>query len=40
MEMVLSRGTTGLVENATKITCPMHKKIFSLVDGSNLNGEE
>ena len=39
MEMVLSRGMTGSTEGIPKIACPMHKKTFSLVDGSNLNGE-
>jgi len=40
MEMVLSRGMTGSADGVPKIACPMHKKTFSLVDGSNLNGEE
>lgn len=40
MEMVLSRGLTGDTEGIPKLACPMHKKTFSLVDGSNLNGEE
>jgi nitrite reductase (NADH) small subunit len=40
MEMVLSRGMTGSADDVPKIACPMHKKTFSLVDGSNLNGEE
>ncbi|MNL73118.1 nitrite reductase small subunit [compost metagenome] len=40
MEMVLSRGMTGSADDIPKIACPMHKKTFSLVDGSNLNGEE
>ena len=40
MEMVLSRGMTGSVEDVPKIACPMHKKTFSLVDGTNLNGED
>lgn len=40
MEMVLSRGMTGSANNVPKIACPMHKKTFSLVDGTNLNGEE
>lgn len=40
MEMVLSRGMTGSADNIPKIACPMHKKTFSLVDGSNLNGDE
>jgi nitrite reductase (NADH) small subunit len=40
MEMVLSRGMTGSADGIPKIACPMHKKTFSLLDGSNLNGEE
>lgn len=40
MEMVLSRGMTGSAEGIPKIACPMHKKTFSLIDGSSLNGEE
>jgi len=40
MEMVLSRGMTGSADSIPKIACPMHKKTFSLVDGSNLNGED
>ncbi|HEY4618118.1 MAG TPA: nitrite reductase small subunit NirD [Flavobacterium sp.] len=40
MEMVLSRGMTGSADDVPKIACPMHKKTFSLADGSNLNGEE
>ena len=40
MEMVLSRGMTGSADDIPKIACPMHKKTFSLVDGSNLNGAD
>jgi nitrite reductase (NADH) small subunit len=40
MEMVLSRGMIGSANEIPKIACPMHKKTFSLVDGSNLNGDE
>ena len=40
MEMVLSRGMIGDAEGTPKVACPMHKKTFSLEDGSNLNGEE
>jgi len=40
MEMVLSRGMTGSADDIPKIACPLHKKTFSLVDGSNLNGED
>ena len=40
MEMVLSRGMTGSADGVPKIACPMHKKTFSLVDGTNLNGDD
>jgi nitrite reductase (NADH) small subunit len=40
MEMVLSRGMIGSADDIPKIACPMHKKTFSLVDGSNLNGDD
>lgn len=40
MEMVLSRGMIGSADEIPKIACPMHKKTFSLADGSNLNGED
>ncbi len=40
MEMVLSRGMIGSTDDIPKIACPMHKNTFSLVDGSNLNGDD
>jgi nitrite reductase (NADH) small subunit len=40
MQMVLSRGMIGSTNNIPKIACPMHKKTFSLIDGTNTNGEE
>ncbi|MGB5941861.1 MAG: nitrite reductase small subunit NirD [Leeuwenhoekiella sp.] len=40
LEMVLSRGMIGDTEGIPKVACPMHKKTFSLEDGSNLNGED
>jgi nitrite reductase (NADH) small subunit len=40
MEMVLSRGMIGSANEIPKIACPLHKKTFSLVDGSNLNGDD
>ena len=40
MEMVLSRGMIGSADDIPKIACPMHKKTFSLKDGSNLNGDD
>ena len=40
MEMVLSLGMIGDKEDIPKVACPMHKKNFSLEDGSNLGGED
>lgn len=40
MEMVLSRGMIGDADGTPKVACPMHKKNFSLEDGSNLNGDD
>ncbi len=40
MEMVLSRGMIGSMDDIPKIACPLHKKTFSLVDGSNLSGDD
>ena len=40
MEMVLSLGMIGDKEDIPKVACPMHKKNFSLEDGSNLAGED
>ncbi|WPR71449.1 nitrite reductase small subunit NirD [Flavobacterium sp. NG2] len=40
MEMVLSRGMIGSAEDTPKIACPIHKKTFSLKDGSNLSGDD
>lgn len=40
MEMVLSLGMIGDKDGIPKIACPMHKKNFSLEDGSNLAGED
>jgi nitrite reductase (NADH) small subunit len=40
MEMVLSLGMIGDNEGIPKVACPMHKKNFSLEDGSNLAGED
>jgi nitrite reductase (NADH) small subunit len=40
MEMVLSLGMIGDKDGIPKVSCPMHKKNFSLEDGSNLAGEE
>ena len=40
MEMVLSLGMIGDKAGIPKVACPMHKKNFSLEDGSNLGGED
>ena len=40
MEMVLSLGMIGDKEGIPKVACPLHKKNFSLEDGSNLGGED
>ncbi|MCF6296735.1 MAG: nitrite reductase small subunit NirD [Flavobacteriaceae bacterium] len=39
LEMVLSRGMLGDNQGIPKISCPMHKKTFSLETGENLNGD-
>ncbi len=38
-EMVLSRGLLGDIDGIPKVTCPMHKKSFSLEDGKGINEE-
>ncbi|MHB0755553.1 nitrite reductase small subunit NirD [Polaribacter sp. M15] len=40
IEMVLSRGMIGDDKGIPKVACPLHKKTFSLEDGSNLSGED
>lgn len=40
LEMVLSLGMIGDKEGIAKVACPMHKKNFSLEDGSNIGGED
>ncbi|WP_418262379.1 nitrite reductase small subunit NirD [Flavobacterium faecale] len=40
MEMVLSRGMIGSADDTPKIACPLHKNTFSLVDGTNLSGND
>ena len=40
LEMVLSRGMIGEEKDIPKVACPMHKKTFSLENGTNLNGED
>jgi NAD(P)H-dependent nitrite reductase small subunit len=39
-DMVLSRGIIGDQGGTPKVACPMHKKTFSLEDGSCLSGEK
>jgi len=39
MEMVLSLGMIGDKDGVAKVACPLHKKNFSLEDGSQLGGE-
>jgi len=38
-EMVLSRGLLGDTAGIPQVTCPMHKKSFSLQDGHGINDE-
>lgn len=38
--MVLSRGIIGDTQGTPKVACPLHKKTFSLENGSCLNGEQ
>jgi nitrite reductase (NADH) small subunit len=40
MQMVLSRGIIGSVNDEPKLACPFHKKNFSLKTGACLNSEE
>lgn len=37
---VMSRGMIGDVEGTPKVACPLHKKTFSLEDGTSLQGED
>lgn len=37
---VLSQSITGTVSGTPKISCPNHKKPFSLLDGTCLTGED
>ncbi|MFN6946960.1 MAG: nitrite reductase small subunit NirD [Cytophagaceae bacterium] len=39
-QMILSRGMVGDTCGEPKVTCPFHKKNFSLKTGANLNGED
>lgn len=38
--MVLSRGIIGDTQGSPKVACPLHKKTFSLENGSCLSGEQ
>ncbi|MEQ9065936.1 MAG: nitrite reductase small subunit NirD, partial [Gimesia chilikensis] len=38
--MVLSRGIVGDSHGIPKVACPLHKKTFSLENGSCLSGDE
>ncbi len=40
MEMVLSLGMIGDKDDIPKVACPMHKKNFSLKDGTSLGDED
>jgi len=40
MQMALSRGMIGSLEEEPKVACPFHKKNFSLRSGECLNAEE
>ena len=40
MEMVLSLGMIGDKDGIAKVACPMHKKNFSLENGTNLGGDD
>lgn len=39
-DMVLARGLIGDETGTPKVACPLHKKTFSLVDGTCLSGED
>ena len=40
MQMILSRGMIGSVQDEPKVACPFHKKTFSLKTGTCLSGDE
>jgi nitrite reductase (NADH) small subunit len=40
LEMVHSRGMIGDAKDIPKVACPLHKKTFSLENGSNMNGDD
>ena len=39
MQMALSRGLIGTLNDVPKVACPFHKKTFSLTTGECLNDE-
>lgn len=39
-QLALSRGIIGDKNGEPKVACPYHKKTFSLMSGSNLDGED
>ena len=40
LEMILARGIIGDKAGEPKVSCPFHKKSFSLKTGANLNDED
>ncbi|HYC86196.1 MAG TPA: nitrite reductase small subunit NirD [Chryseosolibacter sp.] len=40
MQMALSRGIIGTMDQEPKVACPFHKRTFSLKTGACLNAEE
>ncbi len=40
MQMALSRGMIGSLNDEPKVACPFHKKNFSLIDGHCMSGDE
>ncbi|RTY65822.1 nitrite reductase (NAD(P)H) small subunit [Flavobacterium sp. LB2P53] len=40
MKMALSRGMLGSMGDIPKTACHLYKRTFSLVDGTNLNGDD
>lgn len=40
LEMILARGIIGDKNGEPKVSCPFHKKSFSLITGENLNDED
>jgi nitrite reductase (NADH) small subunit len=40
MQMILARGMIGSLQGEPKVSCPFHKRTFSLKTGECLNAEE